>query len=135
MLTINTDPNNDDTIVAKIFSRARVLMNGLKTLYHMDNSHSTARPDTLSFETSEPKPNGQFLGVTRPKVVRRRTIDVESIDPGTEISQPLIGKVEFSIPVGATDAELLELRQDLIAVLDDDATMGTLMSKNIAPDV
>jgi hypothetical protein len=110
-------------------------MNGLKTVFHEDNNHTTARPSTLSFETSEPKPNGQFLGVTRPKIIRRRTVDVGSIDPATLITSPLLGKIEFSIPVGATDADVLELRQDLIAALDDDSLMVTLMSKNIAPDV
>jgi hypothetical protein len=134
-LTIQSDVANNDTLVAKVFNRARVLMNGLKTLFHESNSHTTARPSTLSFETSEPRPNGQFMGVTRPKIVRRRTIDVESLDPAVEVTQPLIGKIEFSVPVGATDAEMLEMRQDLIAVLDDDTLMGTLMTQNIAPDM
>jgi len=134
MLTLQSDVANNETLISKIFTRARVLMNGLKTLYHEDNHHTTARPSTLSFETSEPRPNGQFLGVTRPKIIRRRTVDVNSTDPSTQITQPLLGKIEFSIPVGTSGSDVMELRQDLIAALDDDSLMDTLMSKNIAPD-
>jgi hypothetical protein len=131
-ITLSVDVANDGNLVNSIFTKARTLLNGARTLF-FGPTHETSLPDTLAIYVSDAKPNGNFKGVTRPGLKRTSTIVVPGIDPTTSITSPLIGNVEFSVPVGATSEECMILRQELIAALDDDTIMEPLMMQSIAP--
>jgi len=131
-LTFNVDVLHDTNLVAKVFEYARSLRDGMKSLF-FGPDNTTSEPDTLSFEVTDPKQNGNFRGVTRPKIVRTRTAVVDGVDETTQLVQPLIGKLEFSIPVGTLPADILLLRQEIVAILNDDTVMDKLMKRNIAP--
>jgi len=131
-ITINVDVLNDSNLVAKVFTKARTLLNGARTLF-FGPSHETSLPDTLAMSVTDAKPNGNYKGVTRPSVKRTSTIVVAGQDPATSITCPLIGNIEFSIPVGASSAQCMIIRQELIAILDDDTIMEPLMMQSIAP--
>lgn len=131
-ITLAVDVLNNATLVNKVFTKLRSLKNGLQTVL-FGPDHTSYSPDLLSCTVSDPKPNGNFKGVVRPIVKRSTTVSVAGVDDTTTISTPLIGTINFSVPVGVTAAQVMELRQDLIAVLDNDSIMDGMMLQSVAP--
>lgn len=122
-LTLSVDPLNDDTIVAEAYDRFEVFSN--RSVYIGANHAAEAR-DTISLYRSFPTKSGNFKGVNKSSIKLSRDNEVAGVDSSTTLTAPTIIEVSFSVPVGATAASLLQDRQRLIALLDDDAVMDAL---------
>lgn len=81
-------------------------------------AHTLSLRDTLGFYRTPVKANGSDNGVAKTAVKLTQDISVPGKAASTFVVKPLIADVAFSIPVGATAAQTLELRQRLIAVID-----------------
>jgi hypothetical protein len=97
-----------------------------RSMYQSEN-HKEELRDLVSFYRTRPKVNGNFRGVMKSSVKYTVDISVDSvIGPNSPIIAPIIVECTFSIPVGATDAEVLDARQRMVATLNDDDVMNAL---------
>jgi len=122
-ITLAVDVLNNGSTVNKAYSSLSGVQ-GNKSQY-IGPDHSMVAPHTLTFYRTFPKPSGNFRGVTKTAVKVSISKEVEGVD-GSTLSAPNIGEVSFSLPVGATEADELILRQTLIAALDRDDVMVPL---------
>jgi hypothetical protein len=68
-----------------------------------------------------------FKGVAKTSVKFTFDISVPStIGESSPVVAPMIVEASFSIPVGATPAQVLEIRQKLVALLNMDTQMDLL---------
>lgn len=94
-------PNGGNPVNAG-FTRIDVFQN--RSLYHGPNHSNTAR-ETLGFYRTYPKKTGNFLGVM--KSATKITKDLSVLNAvGEPIVSPMIADISFSVPVGATAAEV-----------------------------
>lgn len=123
-ITLSVDPANDSNPENQIFTRFDEYQN--RSVYTGPN-HSLSDRETLTFYRTAPKPSGNFKGVAKSSFKISRDVSVEGKDDTTTVAAIELGEVSFSIPIGTTAAEAMELRQRLIAVLDDDDLMAAAM--------
>lgn len=87
--------------------------------------HSLASRDTMQFYRTLPKRSGKFLGAGKSTVKLTRDLVIKDAE-GNDTVVPLIVEINFSVPVGATQAQVLDLRQTAVAALDQDSFMNSL---------
>lgn len=121
-INLQVDVLNNGTPVSKTYSRYEEQVN--RSTYNGPN-HTMLDTDTMSFYRTLPKRSGNFNGTARSGIVIRKTVTVKDA-LGNDVRLPLIGEVNFSVPVGVSAAVTKELRQTLISVLDADAVSGAL---------
>lgn len=124
-LTLAVDVLNNGTPVNVTYSRFEEYQN--RSVY-VDAAHTMAQKSTLSLYRTFPKQSGNFRGVTKSSIKFSRDFNVSGVDGTSTIVSPFIAEVSFSIPLGVTDAEILEIRQRIIALLDTDSIMTPLNS-------
>lgn len=112
--TINLALPNNGTPVDAIFTRIDVFQN--RSLYHGPGHSNTAR-NTLGFYRTHPKKTGNFLGVMKSATKVTRDLDVLNA-VGESIVSPMIAEISFSVPVGATEAEVETLLDHLEAQVE-----------------
>lgn len=122
VITLPVDVANDTTLVETDFSRFDEYNS--RTVYISENHLPDSR-DLLTFYRTFPKPAGTFKGVRKTAVKFTQDTEVEN-SVGETIAAPSIVEVSFSLPVGVTAAKATELRQRVIALLDNDTIMNKL---------
>lgn len=75
---------------------------------HQGPSATFASKDHLDLKRVAPKPNGDFLGVARASAKFVRTVALSQGGEGE-----MIAEAHFSIPVGASEAAIDSIRDDL----------------------
>lgn len=124
VVTLSVDEENDGVgLVNHVFTRFEEYQN--RAVY-IGDSHSMAAKDTLSLYRTFPKVSGNFRGVSKTAVKFSKDITVTGADGVSTLTAPIIVDVSFSIPVGATVAQVLIARQRALALLDLDAVMDPL---------
>lgn len=123
-ITLAVDVLNNATTEDSVFRRHEETTG--RSTYVVDASHSLETRDMLQFYRTPPKRNGESRGSS--KCAAKFTLDSEvpNASGSGNILLPQIAEVSFSLPVGTTAAQTLELRQRIIALLDDDAVMAPL---------
>lgn len=123
-VTLSVDEENDGVgPVDHVFTRFEEFQN--RAVY-IGASHSISAKDTLSLYRTQPKSSGNFKGVAKTAVKFSKDLVVDGVDGVSQLTAPLIVDISFSIPVGATHAEILIARQRALALLDLDAVMTPL---------
>jgi hypothetical protein len=125
-ITLTVDVDNDGATTAdetQVYSRHEEHLN--RSLYIAED-HTVAAPHTLSLYRTQPKVNGNFLGMAKSAVKFSECLAVEGADGVTTVKAPLICEISFSVPVGTSSAQLMEMRQRAVALLDDDTIMDNL---------
>lgn len=123
-ITLAVDVLNNGTTVNKVFSRHDdTLPNRSK---YISDSHTLASRDILDFYRTPPKKSGNFNGVAKTGFKFTTDYVVAGADASTDVIAPQIAEVSFSLPIGFTTAQLVVLRQRIIALLDNDALMKRL---------
>lgn len=81
--------------------------------YLIKTEHTDSLPSTIQLRRRLAKGAGS---VRRTYITRTRNIVV---DAGTELERvvPIVAKMEFSIPVGVAEADVTEVRDDLIGIV------------------
>lgn len=124
-ITIAVDTENTGTTENQVYSRFDSSSN--RSTY-IGDGHSNVARNTLGFFRSLPKKNGNFRGTAKTSLKFTEDITVTGVDGVSALTTPLICEVNFSIPVGATEAQQLELRQRVLALLDMDSIMTPLLN-------
>lgn len=128
-ITLAVDVDNDGgttAAVVEVFSRFDEYQNRSE---YISADHSVAVKDKLGFYRTFPKANGNFRGTSKCAVKFTKDHSVAGVDSSTSLIRPAIAEVSFSLPVGMTPAQTLELRMRLVAALSDDDIMVPLMDQ------
>lgn len=126
-ITLSVDKTNSGSPTNVVYNRLEELVN--RSTYG-GPAHSFASTDTQQFYRTLPQRSGAFLGAAKTSVKFTKSVTVPSAQ-GEDTVYPLIGEVSFSIPVGTTAAEVKELRQTILAILDRDDIMDALNNQGV----
>jgi len=126
-ITINSDVANDGNLVAKLYRRTRYA--NTQSLYQGPN-HTVASRNQLQFYVTDPKRSGESRGISKCSLKFTRDGQYDNASGSGTLALPKIGSISFAVPVGATAAETLELRQDMAAILLDETIMTSLMDES-----
>lgn len=123
-ITLSVDEENDGVgPVNHVFTRFEEYLN--RSVY-IGSDHTLSTKNTLGLYRTFPKPSGNFKGVAKTAFKFSQDVGVMGSDGTSTINAPIIIDVGFSIPVGATHAQILIARQRALALLDLDAIMTPL---------
>lgn len=127
-ITLAVDVNNTGTTTNRVYTRYSEFTD--RSIYK-GPSHTLTLRDTLGFYRTPVKANGADKGVAKSAAKLTQDIEVPGKDATTKVVKPLIGNIDFSIPVGATAAQTLEFRQRVIAVIDHELAANLVDSLEI----
>jgi hypothetical protein len=127
LITIPVDELNTGVDTDHVYSRFDDFAN--RSVYINTSTHNLEMRDTLGLYRTFPKPNGNFKGVGKTSLKFTTDISVDAVDGVSTLVSPMIGEVGFSIPVGATDAQKLILRQRIVALVDQELYMVPLQNQ------
>jgi hypothetical protein len=123
IITLAVDTANTGSTTDLTLTRHSEEMN--KATYIGDD-HVTDSRDQMSFHRSAPKPSGQSRGMQRSTIKFTKDFAVPNADGSGNIVLPLILEVGFTVPVGTPSADVLEMRQRVVAICDDDTICDAL---------
>lgn len=123
--TFMVDVANNATLVDQDYSRYDEAAN--RTTY-IGEDHTLSKRNILVVTRNFPSPSGNFKGVAKSGIKLTQDVEVLAVD-STTIVAPEIAAISFSLPIGTTSAQAKELRQRLIAILDDDDFCSRLTEK------
>lgn len=122
-ITLAVDVLNNDVNVNKAFTRYQEFEN--RSVY-IGPGHLPEARNLIGFYRTFPTKVGNFKGVLKTAMKFTKDVEVAGVDSASTITSPIIIDVTFSVPVGVTTAELVELRQHVVAALDSDTLMNSL---------
>jgi hypothetical protein len=126
-ITLSVDEDNDGATTADADYEYRNLNRHLfRSDYIHTSDHAVDSRDTLNFYATPAKPTASFKGVQRSSFKFSKDIIVLGPDGVSNVTAPVIVECKFSIPVGATNAQILIERQKALSLLDSDAIMDNL---------
>lgn len=128
IITLPVDVANDGTMVNLVLSRQEEYLH--RSLY-ISAEHRPDNRDTLGIYRSPIKPTSAYKGVMRTSL--KFTKDVSVLNPvGETITSPMIAEISFSVPVGASNGDRLELAQRVGALaLHRDVIAGLIDQQSI----
>lgn len=122
-ITLDVNHDNDDgstALVTSVYSRYDEYQNRSE---YIAEDHTLALRNKLGLYRTFPKPSGNFKGVAKSAVKFTQDYVVEGADSTTTVTAPGIVEVSFSLPVGLTPAQTLELRMRAAALIVDGAAI------------
>jgi hypothetical protein len=123
IITLQVDETHTSTPVETVYTRVDFLNN--RSIYESED-HTLVERDILGFYRSTPTKSGNFNGTAKSAFKLTSDQSVPGVDTTTTLVAPLIGEVSFSIPIGTDAAEVLKLRQRMVALLNDDDILDAL---------
>lgn len=122
-LTLSVDAANNATPANEVYTRYEEYQNRSS---YIGANHTPDDRDQLALYRTFPTKSGNFKGTAKSSVKFTKDVEVAGVDSSTTLTAPIILDVSFSVPVGATSADLIHARQRLIALLDSDSLMDSL---------
>lgn len=122
-ITLPVDPANNGTVVNLVLNRYDEYQN--RSIYNA-TGHTLAMRDTLSFYRTPVKKSGNFAGTAKSSAKFSKDYQVPGVDSATTITAPAIVDISFSFPVGMTAAQMKEVRQRAVALIDAETVIGPL---------
>jgi hypothetical protein len=114
-ITLMVDTTGDGSaIVSETLTRFEEFANRSK---YIGEGHAIGMRDELSLYRTFPKQSGNLRGVAKSAVKTTKDIGVPGVDSSTTITQPMILDLSASVPVGATDEEIVYMCQRGAAIL------------------
>jgi len=126
VITLAVDELNNDTTVDYDFTRYEEYQN--RSVY-IGEDHDLAARDTLTLYRTHPKVSGNYKGNAKSTLKFSQDFAVDGVDGVATLTAPVIAEVSFSVPVGVSAADRMIIRQRIIAILDDDTFMESLMNQ------
>lgn len=122
-LTLSVDAANNGTPANQVYTRYEEFQNRSR---YIGDGHTPGARNELGVYRSFPTKTGNFKGVGKTSVKLTQDCVVAGVDSTTSVTAPIILELSFSVPVGVVAAELVEMRQRLLALIDDDSFMDKL---------
>jgi hypothetical protein len=114
-IVLPVDPANDGNIVNENYTRYDY---GANRATYVGDDHSLSSRNMFAVTRSFPTASGNFKGVGKSSIKFTQDIVVDGVDVTVQNTSPIIGAVNFSIPVGCTSAQAMLVRQRLVAAID-----------------
>jgi hypothetical protein len=124
-IVLSVDAANDSNPANETFSLVSPFSEGKSTW--LKDGTMREDHDIVTFYGALPKRSGNFQGVYRSGIKATHGVEVEGVDSTTSLDSDIILNLSVSVPVGTATADLVLVRQRLIAALDDDTLMNDLM--------
>lgn len=122
-VSLSVDVANNGIPVAEVFSRYEEFPNRAT---YIGDGHTPDSRNQFGLYRTFPSKSGNFKGVGKTALKFTQDIQVAGVDVASTLTAPMIAEVSFSLPVGATPADVKHIRQRVIAALDDDTVMDAL---------
>jgi hypothetical protein len=122
-LTLSVDAANDGNPGDETYTRYEEYQN--RSAY-IGADHLPDARNTLGIYRTFPTKSGNFKGTGKSAVKFTQDVEVPGVDSSVTLTAPIILDLSFSVPVGVAQADLVHLRQRLLALLDDDTFMDSL---------
>lgn len=122
-ITLSVDAANDGNPANQVFTRYAEYDNRSE---YIGTNHTISSKDELKFYRTQPKSSGNYKGTARSSVKFSKDFSVPGVDVTTTVVSPIIVDVSFSCPVGTTSAQITEMRQRAVSILDNDTIMDAL---------
>jgi hypothetical protein len=122
-ITLSVDAANDGNAANQTYDRYEEFQN--RSVY-IGTDHLPEARNMFAVYRTFPTKSGNFKGVSKSAVKFTQDVEVAGVDSSTTLTAPIIVELSFSVPVGAASADLTELRQRVLAALDDDTLMDAL---------
>lgn len=122
-ITLSVDAANNGNPANQVYTRFDSYQN--RSLY-IGADHLPDARNTLGFYRTFPTASGNFKGVCKTSVKFTQDVEVAGKDSSTTLTSPIIADLSFSVPVGVTASDLVEVRQRLLALIDGDTLMNSL---------
>lgn len=122
-ITLTVDPLNNGTTEQQDYVRYEEAAN--RSTYIGEDHLPDAR-NTLAVYRTFPTKTGNFKGVAKSSAKFTQDVVVPGVDGVSQLTAPIIVEVSFSIPVGATAADVKLARQRVVALCDADSIMDAL---------
>lgn len=90
--------------------------------------HAPDMQNTLKLYRTEPSASGNFKGYLDTKISFGQDFTVPGVD-GVNSVRMGFASLQIRVPVGVSEAQILHLRQRVVAILDTDTIMGKLNYK------
>lgn len=127
-ITLNVDTVNDGNTTPVVYERFEEFQN--RSVY-IGESHAPELRDQVSLYRTFPTKSGNFKGVLKTATKLTKDFVVSGVDSGTTLTVPAIVETSYSLPVGLTEAQIVEIRQQSLALQDLDAVMTDLNHKQM----
>lgn len=123
-ITLAVDVLDNNTLVNKVFDRIEDPV-GRSIYYGVTDQHTAVSRNILGFYRTLPKRSGNDLGTMKSslKFTRDRAV-LNAV--GQTVVKPELIEVNFSVPVGATVANTLALREHVAALIINAVLMNKL---------
>lgn len=122
--TISVDASNVDAAVSDVtYGRHEETVN--RTIYTSED-HSLASREMMAFYRTAPKRNGASRGSGKVSVKFTKDVSVPNANGDGDITLPMIGEISLSTPVGASAADMAQLRAE-IGVLANNAQLPNVL--------
>lgn len=122
-ISVSYDALADGNLVEKPYSRYDEYQN--RSVY-IGAEHNPAKRDTLTFYRSFPKQVGDFKGVAKSSFKISVDETVTGVNGLSQITSPFIVEVNFSIPLGVSDAERIRVQQLAAGLIRTGSLMDSL---------
>lgn len=123
-VTLAVDVDNDGlALVNEVYSKYEEYQN--RSTY-IGADHALDDRNTFGIYRTLPTRSGNFKGTGKSAVKFTQDFQVPGVDSSTTLTAPVIVDVSFSVPVGVSQADLIHMRQRVIALLDSDSFMNSL---------
>lgn len=124
-LTLSVDLANNSSATDQVFTRFE---EGVNRSLYTGPDHTLITRNTLTLLRTPPKRTGVYYGNAKTGAKFTKDITVTQAD-GTETVAPIIMELSASIPVGASAADVLAVRQHMVTILDRDDIAGSLQTQ------
>lgn len=114
-ITLSVDKANTGSPVSEVISRYEEFQN--RSTYIADD-HSFAGRHLIQVYRTFPQRSGNFRGQLKTNIKHTKDFTVLGVD-GSNLVTPAIVDTNFSFPVGIADADVIEMIQWIISMLDD----------------
>lgn len=122
-ITLSVDVANNSTLTNEVLLRHEQTPNRTEYIHE---DHTISMRKLMHLYRTAPKRNGESRGASKSSVKFTFDREVPNATGDGNLVLPQIVEVSFSIPVGCSEAQTMELRQYVVALLDTDAVSGAL---------
>lgn len=126
VITLSVDETKDGATTADVdHTYSRYDTYNARSIFH-DGDHLPDMRKELTFYRTSAKSNGNFRGVQKSAAKFTTDISVVGVDSETTVIAPIIFEISASIPLGATEEQVVLEQQKVAAALADASLMVDL---------
>jgi len=125
-LVLSVDAANDGNPANQTYKRYQEFEN--RSVY-ISSAHLPESRDMIGLYRTFPTKSGNFKGVSKSAIKLTEDVEVAGVDSSTTLTSPIIFEMSFSVPVGATAAQIVGVIQRGLPMLDNDTLITSIVQQ------